>query len=59
MNKKFPCSICPKSVAKNRNAVCCDIYNLWAHIKCNNITKYIGNRKLQNDKKLRYCKKYV
>ena len=29
MNQKFPCSICPKNVAKNHNAVCCDICNLW------------------------------
>ena len=58
MNQKFPCSICPKNVAKNHNAVCCDICNLWVCIKCNNITKYCY-RKLQNDKKPWYCKKCI
>ena len=58
MNQKFPCSICPKNVAKNHNAVCCDICNLWVHIKCNNITKYCY-RKLQNDKEPCYCKKCI
>ena len=29
-----------KKVANNHFAVCCDICNLWLHIKCNNITKF-------------------
>lgn len=49
MNKKFPSSICPKSVTNKYNAVCCDICYLWAHIKYSNITKYCY-RILQNDK---------
>ena len=56
MNQKFPWSICPKNVAKNHNAVCSDICNLWVAIKCNNITKNCYG-KLQNDTKLWYCKK--
>ena len=35
----FPCNICAKATAKSYNAVCCDICNLWVHIKCNNIIK--------------------
>ena len=58
MNQKFPCSICPKNVAKSHNAVWCDICNLWVHIKCNNITKYCY-RKLQNDKEPWHCKKCI
>ena len=49
MNQKFPCRISPENVAKNHNAVSCDICNLWVHIKCNNITTYCY-RELQNDK---------
>ena len=58
MNQNFPCSICPKNVAKNHNAVYCDICNLWVHIKCNNNTKYCY-RKLQNDKEPWFCKKCI
>ena len=60
MNKKFPCRICPKNVAKNHNAVCCDICNLWVHIKWvhNNITRYCY-RKLQNSKEPWYPKKCI
>ena len=58
MSQKFPCSICPKNVSKNHNAVCCDICNLWVHIKCNNVTKYCY-RKLQNDREPWYCKKCI
>ena len=31
MTPKFPSGICAKAVAKNHNAVCCDICNLWVH----------------------------
>ena len=58
INPKFSCSICPKNVAKNHNAVYCDICNLWVHLKCINIRKYYY-RKVQNDKELRYCKKCI
>ena len=46
MNPKFPCGICAKVVAKNHNAVCSDICNLWVPIKCNSTTKFFY-RKLQ------------
>ena len=58
MNQNCPCSICPKNVAKNYNAICCDICDLWVHIKCNNVTKYCY-RKLQNDKETWFCKKFI
>ena len=54
MNQNFPCSICAKNVAKNHNAVRCDIWKLWIHIKYSNITKYYY-KKLQNDKEPWYC----
>ena len=39
---RHPCSSCLKPVAKNHRAVLCDSCDLWAHIKCENIsiTKY-------------------
>ena len=52
---RYPCGICSKTVAKNHNAVSCDICDLWVHISCNNITKYCY-RKLQKDKSPWYCK---
>ena len=45
LTPKYPCGICAKDVAKN-HAVCCDICNLWVHIKRNNIK--FCYRKLQN-----------
>ena len=54
MTPKYPCGICAKDVAKN-HAVCCDICNLWVHIKCNNIRKFCY-RKLQNSQDPWYCK---
>ena len=58
MTPKCPCGICAKHVEKNHNAVCCDICNLWVHIKCNNITKFCY-RKLQNSQDPWYCKKCI
>ena len=55
---KYPCGICTQDIAKNYNAVCCDICNLWVHIKCNNITKFCY-RKLQNSHNPWYCKKCI
>ena len=40
---KFPCSVCEKPVSINQEAVCCDIYNRWVHIPCNNICKKTYN----------------
>ena len=58
MNSKFPCDISAKTVAKNHNAVCCDICHLWVHIKCNNITKFCY-RKLQQSHERWYCQKCI
>ena len=33
----FPYSICTKAIGNNDNSIYCDICNLWAHIKCNNL----------------------
>ena len=46
MTQKCPCGICVKVVAKNHNAVCYDVCNLWIHINYNNVTKFCY-RKLQ------------
>ena len=37
MAVKFPCKICEKAVAGNHRVVCCNICNIWVHIKCNRI----------------------
>ena len=58
MTPKFPCGICPKAVAKNPSAVCCEICNLWVHIKCNNITKFCY-RKLQQSREPWFCHGFV
>ena len=55
MTPKFPCGVCYKAVAKNHNAVCCDSYNLWVHIKCNSLTKFCY-RELQTNQEPWYCK---
>ena len=33
----FPCSICVKSTSNKEDSVYCDKFNLWVHIKCNNL----------------------
>ena len=58
MTPKFPCGICCKVVAKNHNAICCDSYNLWVHIKCNNLTKFCY-RKMQTSQEPWYCKNCI
>ena len=55
---KFPCGICAKAVAKNHKAACCDICNLWVHIKCNNVTKFCY-RKLPTESWAKYYKYYL
>ena len=37
---QFPCGICSKAVANNYQAIKCDKYNLWIHIKCNKIRQF-------------------
>ena len=51
INPKFSCSNCPKNVAKNHNAVYCDICNLRVHLKCINIRKYY----IEKYKMIRNC----
>ena len=41
MNSPWPCGHGHKIVAKNHNAVCCNVCNNWLHISCNSITRYI------------------
>ena len=48
MNPQYPCKICKIEVKDNDASVCCDICNMWSHIKCVNISSktYV---KLQDD----------
>ena len=51
---QFPCSTCHKNVNKNHRAICCDLCNIWIHIKCNflNLTDY---NRLKNNINPFYC----
>ena len=40
---KYPCGVCGKAVAKNHNALVCDICERDVHIKCNFISKELYN----------------
>ena len=51
---KFPCKICNKTVAKKHRAVCCDLCDIWVHIKCNKINTATYNM-LQNDDTKWFC----
>ena len=39
MTIKLPCGICEKPVSNNHQAINCDKFGLWIHIKCNKINK--------------------
>ena len=54
MSTKFPCSTCHKNVNKNHRVVCCDLCDLWIHIKCNylSLNDYF---KLKNDADPFFC----
>ena len=39
MTIKFPCEICEKPVTNNHQAINCDKFGLWIHIKCNKVNK--------------------
>ena len=41
MIPQFPCSLCHKSIGDKENLISCDLWKLWAHIKCNNLS-YVG-----------------
>ena len=58
MTPKYPCGICAKDVAKNHNAVCCDICNVWVLIKCHNITKFCYRKHKKSQDPL-YFKKCI
>ena len=48
---KYPCGVCEKAVAKNHNALMCDICDKWVHIKCNCVSKDLYNSYiLENEK---------
>ena len=51
---KFPCRICTKNVHDKDKPVQCDLYELWIHIKCNNIN-YLDYRYLLNCDESWYC----
>ena len=38
MIPQFPCSLCHKSIGDKENLISCDLWKLWAHIKCNNLS---------------------
>ena len=51
---KFPCKLCPKNVSDNDNAILCDLYQTWVHIKCNHLN-YIDYKYLQGCNKPWHC----
>ena len=53
-HSKFLCRICAINVHDNDKAVKCDLYELWIHIKCNNLN-YLDYRSLQNCDESWYC----
>ena len=59
MNNPWPCRICHKRVAKNHNAVCCNVCNQWVHISCNNINRYTYSKLQKELQAPWYCKKCI
>ena len=55
---KFPCQVCEKPVATNRNATCCDVCDFWIHIYCNDNCKQIY-KQLQKFTSHWYCKSFL
>ena len=51
---RHPCSSCLKSVAKNHRAILCDNCDLWAHIKCENISTKIYAEMANSNKQLNF-----
>ena len=58
-SKMNPCGTCHKKVAKNHNAVCCDVCNQWVHISCNNINRYTYSKLQKELQAPWYCKKCI
>ena len=51
---EFPCKMCSKSVAKNHEAICCDLCHIWVHTKYNKINATTYNM-LQKDETKWFC----
>ena len=51
---RHPCSSCLKPVAKNHRAILCDNCDLWAHIKCENISTEIYAEMANSNKQLNF-----
>ena len=51
---KFTCGICQKTVGLKHKAICCDLWNTWVHIACNNLDKRKYNN-LQESTTNWYC----
>ena len=51
---RHPCSSCLKPVAKNHRAILCDNCDLWAHIKCENISTKIYAEMANSNKQLNF-----
>ena len=54
MDRKFSCKIYAKNVHDKDISVQCDFYELWIHIKCNNLN--LNYRYLQNCHESWYCR---
>ena len=54
MIPQFPCSLCHKSIGDKENLISCDLWKLWAHIKCNNLS-YVGYQYLSGCSDPWYC----
>jgi hypothetical protein len=52
--ENFPCGVCHKNVNNNHNAFCCDLCDLWVHIRCNHLNKADYTR-LQKDPRPFFC----
>ena len=35
---KYPCSSCQKPCKSNQRCICCDVCQLWTHLKCTTLT---------------------
>ena len=56
---KFPCPVCNKNVNSNHHAICCDICDLWVHIKCNKLNEKDYKQFQNDDDNNFYCIKCI
>ena len=54
MIPQFSCSLCHKSIGNKENLISCDLWKLWVHIKCNNLS-YVGYQYLSGCSDPWYC----